>query len=99
MYIIHAVKRFAVINTGSFNFNDKEVKIRTRHSTKGRHFSVDLDEVKLPSGRVTERIKVHHPDSVAILPFISDDEVLLVRQWRYSLGRETLEIPAGKLNP
>ncbi|MFW9990983.1 MAG: NUDIX hydrolase [Candidatus Odinarchaeota archaeon] len=66
---------------------------------EGRTFSVDLDEVELPSGRITERIKVHHPDAVAILPFVAADKVLLVRQWRYSIGRETLEIPAGKIKP
>lgn len=34
-----------------------------------------------------------------MVPFLSDREILLVRQYRYALGRETLEIPAGKLDP
>jgi len=34
-----------------------------------------------------------------VLPLLSDKEILLVRQFRYALGRETLEIPAGKLDP
>ncbi|MHA1166703.1 MAG: NUDIX hydrolase [Candidatus Hodarchaeales archaeon] len=76
----------------------KEKKIKTRYSVKGRTFSVNLDDVQLPSGRITERIKVFHPDAVAIIPFIDDNTVILVRQWRYSIERETLEIPAGKLN-
>lgn len=76
----------------------KEKKIKTRYSIKGRSFSVNLDDVLLPSGRITERIKVFHPDAVAILPFLDDNTVILVRQWRYSIERETLEIPAGKLD-
>ena len=32
-------------------------------------------------------------------PFVSDEEILMVRQYRYALGQETLEIPAGKLDP
>jgi len=33
-----------------------------------------------------------------VVPFLSEREILLVRQFRYALGRETLEIPAGKLD-
>jgi len=58
-----------------------------------------LDEVLLENGRMTRRIKIDHPEASAILPFISDQEILMVRQFRYALGRETLEIPAGKMDP
>jgi len=40
-----------------------------------------------------------HPEAAAIIPLLSDKEILMVRQFRYALGRETLEIPAGKLDP
>ena len=34
-----------------------------------------------------------------MVPFASDKEIMMVRQFRYALGRETLEIPAGKVDP
>jgi ADP-ribose pyrophosphatase len=48
---------------------------------------------------VTERIKIDHPEAAAILAFADRDHLLMVRQWRYAIGGETLEIPAGKMDP
>jgi ADP-ribose pyrophosphatase len=78
--------------------NLKEEKLRTVSTIKGKSFSVNLDEVKLPSGRITNRIRVIHPDASAIVPFTQDGKVILVKQFRYSIQEETLEIPAGKID-
>lgn len=77
----------------------KEKKIRTVSTVKARSFSVNLDEVKLPSGRITERIRVEHPDASALIPILDDGRIILVKQYRYSIQEETLEIPAGKIDP
>ena len=58
-----------------------------------------VDEVSLPSGRTSTREFVRHPGAVSILPFIQDDRVILVRQFRYPVGESLLEIPAGRLEP
>lgn len=50
-------------------------------------------------GSSAKRVRIDHPEAAAVVPFFSDREILLVRQYRYALGRETLEIPAGKLDP
>ena len=76
----------------------KEIKISTVSTIKGKSFSVNLDEVKLPSGRITDRIRVIHPDASAIVPFTEEGKIILVKQFRYSIQEETLEIPAGKID-
>jgi ADP-ribose pyrophosphatase len=76
-----------------------EKKIKTIASLSTHSFSVDLDEVLLRNGETGTRIKIDHPEATAILAFPSDQEILMVRQFRYALGRETLEIPAGKADP
>ncbi|MGC8493051.1 MAG: NUDIX hydrolase [Syntrophobacteraceae bacterium] len=76
-----------------------EEKIRTLGILQARHFSASLDAVKLQTGRVTERIRIDHPEAAAILAFPDRDHLLMVRQWRYAIGCETLEIPAGKVDP
>jgi ADP-ribose pyrophosphatase len=76
-----------------------EKKIRTIASLSTRSFSAYLDEVLLQNNQMGQRIRVDHPEASAIVPFVSDKEILMVRQYRYALGRETLEIPAGKLDP
>jgi ADP-ribose pyrophosphatase len=73
-----------------------EEKIRTLGMLYANHFSVQLDEVRLRTGDLTKRIKIDHPEAAAVLPFLDDRRILMVRQWRYAIARETLEIPAGK---
>ena len=75
-----------------------EQKIKTIKSLGTKYFSVNLDEVKKGNGRVTKRVFINHPQASAIIPFISDDKIIMVRQYRYALKRETLEIPAGKID-
>jgi ADP-ribose pyrophosphatase len=75
-----------------------EKKIRTIGSLSTRSFSAYLDEVLLQNNQMGQRIRIDHPESAAIIPFLSDKEILMVRQFRYALGRETLEIPAGKMD-
>jgi ADP-ribose pyrophosphatase len=76
-----------------------ERKIRTVATLNTHSFSVSLDEVLLRNGTEGKRIKIDHPQAAAIIPFMSKDEILMVRQFRYALGKETLEIPAGKMDP
>ncbi|MHA2173602.1 MAG: NUDIX hydrolase [Candidatus Hodarchaeales archaeon] len=76
----------------------KESKIRTMKTIQAKSFSVNLDEVKLPSGRITERIRVVHPDASAVIPFTEEGRIILVKQFRYSIQENTLEIPAGKID-
>jgi ADP-ribose pyrophosphatase len=76
-----------------------EKKIRTIASLSTRSFSAYLDEVLLQNNQMGQRMRIDHPEASAIIPFLSDKEILMVRQYRYALGRETLEIPAGKLDP
>ncbi len=41
---------------------------------------------------------IHHDGAAAVLPVADDGKILMVRQYRNALNRETLEIPAGKLD-
>lgn len=76
-----------------------ERKLRTLATLSANHFSAQLDAVVLRTGRHTERIRIEHPQAAAVLPFVDPNHILMVRQWRYAIARETLEIPAGKADP
>lgn len=73
-----------------------EEKIRTLSMIFANHFTAQLDTVQLRTGRTTERLKIDHPEAAAVIPFVDSERILMVRQWRYAIGEETLEIPAGK---
>ena len=64
----------------------------------GKLLHVRRDTVLLPNGHETIREWVKHPGASAVLPVLDDGSVILVRQYRYPVGRVTLEIPAGKLD-
>jgi ADP-ribose pyrophosphatase len=60
---------------------------------------VDTDLVELPNGREAELDVIRHPGAACVVPFLSADEVLLIRQYRHATGGYLLEAPAGKLDP
>lgn len=66
---------------------------------EGRLVNVRVDRVRLPSGRETTREVVEHPGAVAILPVMADGSMVLARQFRYAVGRDLLEVPAGTREP
>jgi len=66
---------------------------------KGRVFSITVDQVVYPDGRVVKMECVHHRGSVVLLPMTAPDRILLVRQYRYVVDRWLWELPAGTLEP
>jgi ADP-ribose pyrophosphatase len=66
---------------------------------QGRIFSLEVDRVRLPSGHAVDMEIVRHPGSVVLLPMPSPGEVILIRQYRYSIDRWIWELPAGSLKP
>ena len=62
----------------------------------GRVFKVTKDEILCPNGQQSIREIVHHRGGVAIL-FKVDDKFIFEKQYRYALGEEIIEMPAGKL--
>lgn len=65
---------------------------------KGRVFSVDVETIRLPNGRDFELETVRHPPSVVLLPITDSGHVMLVRQFRRSVGRNLWELPAGSVD-
>lgn len=78
--------------------NQREERLRGEVIFEGRMLRVERDTVRLPNGLETSREVVRHPGAVGIIALL-DQQVLLVRQYRYAIAQKTLEIPAGKLDP
>lgn len=72
------------------------------NSTKvysGKLLHVHRDEVRLPDGNTSTREYIRHPGAVVVLPLTAQGELILERQHRYPLGRDFIEVPAGKIDP
>ena len=77
----------------------REEIISSKRIYSGYIVSLDLAEARLPDGNLAPREIVRHRGAVAVVPVDEIGCVTLVRQWRVPIGRITLEIPAGKLEP
>ncbi|MEN6412543.1 MAG: NUDIX hydrolase [Veillonellales bacterium] len=73
--------------------------IRSNSIFNGKILNLVCDTVQLPNGKEATREVVHHPGAVAVVPILEDGCIVLVRQYRYPIGKILLEIPAGKLEP
>ncbi len=65
----------------------------------GFRLAISRERVTLPNGRNVRLDIVRHPGASAVVPFVSDRDVLLIRQYRHAAAGTILEIPAGKLDP
>lgn len=65
----------------------------------GKLLKVHSDTVRLPDGSSAEREWIEHPGAVAIIAVTDAGELVMERQYRYPLGRDMIEVPAGKIDP
>lgn len=75
-----------------------EKKLNSTEIYKGHVIHVKKDEVLCDNGTTSYRECVGAPGGVAILA-VKDNQILLVKQYRYVVQEETIEIPAGKIEP
>ena len=77
--------------------NLKENKISSEIIYQGRVLDVRRDEVCLPNGNISIREWIKHPGAVCMIPRLPDNRIALIRQYRYPVKKEMIELPAGKL--
>ena len=74
----------------------KEEKLSSSCVYSGHIINVYSDTVTLENGAAAPRDVVRHKGAVAVAPVTDDGELIFVRQFRYPVSRELLELPAGK---
>ena len=75
-----------------------ESKISSETVFDGHLVHLKKDMVRLPNGHEAVREWIKHPGASAVVPILPNGDVILVRQFRYPIGKVTLEVPAGKLD-
>lgn len=76
-----------------------EKKLSSQQLYRGRAVSLRMDTVEKSDGKTTTREVVEHSNCVAVVVVDEQGNVLLVRQYRYPVGKFLLEIPAGGIDP
>ena len=74
-----------------------ERKVRSETIFDGKIIKVLKDQAELPNGSLAVREVVEHPGGVCVLALDGDGNATLVRQFRYPIQQQLLELPAGKL--
>ena len=65
---------------------------------QGTVLKVYKAHMKFSNGNTEDWDFIHHDGAAAVVPVMDDGKILMVKQYRNALERDTLEIPAGKLD-
>lgn len=65
---------------------------------KGHVINYYLDTIEIDNEKQVDFDFIEHKGAAALIPIDQDGKILLVRQYRNAIDRDTLEIPAGGLN-
>ena len=76
----------------------EEKTIQTDKIYKGKLLDLRKDKVLLPNKKVGYREWINHPGAACCLPVLTGNKIILIKQYRYAVKEESIEIPAGKLD-
>ena len=74
-----------------------EKRVERKEIFEGHIFDVYLDKAEIADGSIRPREVVEHNGGVCVVALDDENNIYMVRQFRYAVGRAVLEIPAGKL--
>ncbi|MCD7828794.1 MAG: NUDIX hydrolase [Clostridiales bacterium] len=80
------------------DLNLTEKQVSSENVFNGVLLHVYKDIIELPNGDNSVREYIKHQGAVAVVPVTDKNEIIAVKQYRYPIGRVTVEIPAGKLD-
>src|ERR687892_1530745 len=75
---------------------NNKVKLMNSQKIYSGNISLRLDKFKLNS-KIIEKEIVEHLPSIGIIPVLNNSDILFVIQYRHAVGKNILEIPAGKI--
>ncbi len=78
---------------------DAETPLESRRIYNGKILDLRVDRVAIPGKGEAIREVVEFHGGAVIVALDEIRRVLLIRQYRYAVGRELLELPAGILEP
>ena len=75
-----------------------EKKIKTIETYNGEFLNLHKDTVQLSNGEKSTREWIKHPGAACCVPILTNSMIGLIKQFRYAIGKEMIELPAGKID-
>lgn len=100
MYLaLHSRPQSLMLPCITMNPQNPEAKVISHQELyHGKIVNLYVDTIQLANGHEMIREVVWHPGGVVAVPVLDDGRIVIVRQFRYPLGKYILELPAGKLD-
>lgn len=74
--------------------------LSTEELAKFGYFRLRSDRCELPDGRIMPRyFTIEFSDWVNVIPVTKEKKIVLIHQYRHSVGELTIEVPGGSTNP
>ena len=64
----------------------------------GDFLKMRVDEIKLPNEKISSMEFIEHSDAACVLAIDDDNNILMVKQYRYPISQIMYEVPAGKMD-
>ena len=77
---------------------EKFERIERKLVAKGTIIDYYHDLIRVPNGNIVTWDFIGNKGAAAVIPVTEEGKIIMVRQYRNAIDRETLEIPAGGLN-
>jgi len=77
---------------------DRVKILETRTIYSGSVLTFVEEKVEISPEITTNHLTVRHNGAVVILPQLPDKRLILIKQYRHSVGKEILEFPAGTID-
>lgn len=71
--------------------------VASKRVHEGGIINLRVDSLSHPDGKTTTREVVEHNGGVVIACQPTEHEIVLIKQYRYSLDKEIIELPAGRI--
>tara|TARA_Y100001968_G_scaffold272812_1_gene265225 strand:+ start:9569 stop:10129 length:561 start_codon:yes stop_codon:yes gene_type:complete len=71
--------------------------LKTSSSVQAKKICFNINTYELPIGVQGEFGVIHHPGASIAVPINQDGKIIILRQYRFAVGRRLLEFPAGTL--
>lgn len=75
----------------------RENSVDSKRIFDGYIISLRQDSLKLPDGMVVTREVIEHNGGVVIACQPKPEQIILIRQYRYPIDKEIIELPAGRI--